>query len=248
MRERVAHAAAKLCEVKISPLKDGGQRCVGKNSLAEAVKGIGSRSGKPIRGAVVWQNCLQRDGCRLPVPAIVEETADGQAWSVFEASDVPAAIHKLVGARDAPAYFLDCDFMAQLKALLAKCGIPDTTASIDAVLGTMNATQAERQRQLQAFGVPELCGDGSGGAASFTPRLCDYNGETLISAIDELDWLGLDGRHAWHNWVKKELQDLACSSTKSQKGRGWGEGMMIKFPSPPPPHSPPQRLEPTSNS
>ena len=209
MRERVAHATAKLCDVKVSPLKDDGHCFVSKNSLAEAVKGgTGGRTGKPIHGAVAWRNCLQRDGCRLPVPAIVEEAMDGKAWSVFEARDVPAAIHKLLGARDAPAYFLDGDFMAQLKALLAKCGISDTTASIDAVLETIDVTQTERQRQLQAFNVPTL-GDGSGGesGSSFALRTCDYNAETLTSVIDELCWLGLDGRHAWHNWVKNDLED-----------------------------------------
>lgn len=140
---------------------------------------------------------------------------DGQTWSVFEPHDVPVAIHKLLGARDAPAYFFDDNFMTQLEKLLAKCGISDVAASIVAVVGMINATQAEHHRQLRTFSVPTVCGPSggaSGSGASVTLRVCDdHNGETLISAIDELDWLGLDGRHAWHNWLKDGIEDLIVS-------------------------------------
>lgn len=66
MRERVAQAAAKLGEVKVSPRKDG-KRFVSKNSLAEAVKGTG-RNGQPRKGTVAWHLCLRRDRCQLPAP------------------------------------------------------------------------------------------------------------------------------------------------------------------------------------
>ena len=213
MIENVARAAAKLGEVKVSPLKDG-KRFVSKNSLAEAMKGTG-RNGQPRSGAVAWHLCLCRDRCQLPVPPTVDEMVGGQVWSVFEPRDVPAAIHKLLGAKEAPTYFLDETFAAQLKTLLATCGISEAAASIDAVLGTIDATQVERQRQLQSFSVPTVCGTsegGSGGGASVALRTCEYNDETLISAIDELGWLGLDGRHAWNDWLKKDIEDRLCSN------------------------------------
>ena len=111
-----------------------------------------------------------------------------------------------------------------MKDLLTKCGVTDVTTSIDAVIGKINATQEESQQRLQAFVIPTLLrgpsGGASAGAASVTLRTYYEHGQTLISALDQLDWLGLDGRNAWHNWVKNDIEDLIPpNSEKHKKGK-----------------------------
>ena len=177
-----------------------GMRRVGKNSLAEAIRGSSTS------GLDTWKNVMRRD-CVLPVPETTKYALEqsSQQADVFEACDVPLAIHKLLGAKEALVWFLNQDFLAAIRALVTRCSSLDFS-KLDDVIAAVEAVLRDREAQMAAFQVPALREE----AASASMRLHKTEeGRVLISVHDELKWLGLDddGKHnEWTNWLRASLE------------------------------------------
>ena len=145
-------AAFALGNVKVTPFDaTTGLRCVGKNSLAEAIKGNISRTGTTKEGKVIWINIIKRDNCQLPLPDIYSAKLEGgdRTADVFEAQDVPDAIHKLVGAKDAVDFFGSALFVAALKQCMERCGLRDLS-TLDQVVAEVAARASKTQEQLES--------------------------------------------------------------------------------------------------
>ena len=195
----IRKATEALAAVRLTPPDDDGLRGVGKNSLAEAIRGSSTT------GVDTWKNVMRRV-CALPVPETSKcalEQSSQQA-DVFEARDVPLAIHKLLGAKEALVWFLDRDFIAEVKALVTRCGSSDFS-KLDDVIAAVEAVLRDREEQMAAFQVPALREE----AVTASMRLHKTEeGRVLISVHDELKWLGLDddGKHnEWTNWLCASL-------------------------------------------
>jgi hypothetical protein len=187
--------------VRLTLPGNDGLRRVGKNSLAEAIRGSSTT------GAQTWNNVQRRD-CALPVPETTKYALEqsSQQADVFVASDVPLAIHKLLGAKEALVWFLDQDFIAAVRALVARCGSSDFS-KLEGMISAVEAVLRDREAQMAAFQVPALRED----AATASMRLHKTEeGRVLLSVHDELKWLGLDddGKHnEWTHWLCASLGD-----------------------------------------
>lgn len=206
-------AAFALGNVKVTPFDaTTGLRCVGKNSLAEAIKGNISRTGTTKEGKVIWINILKRDNCQLPLPDIYSAKLEGgdRAADVFEAQDVPDAVHKLVGAKDATDFFGSALFVAALKQCMERCGLRDLS-TLDQVVAEVAARASKTQEQLEIFKIPELLQSEEGSEVFAQMRLYkDDDGLMLISAHNQIKWLGMDDNkkhNEWHNWLCGALQE-----------------------------------------
>lgn len=182
-----ADAARALAKVKLTIVDETTVICrVGKNSLAEAVKGNVSRNGTAKEGKVIWANVLKRNGCKLPLPGCEPGKLEGSdhAADVFLPYDVPAAIHKLVGTKDEAAFFADDIFVASVKDLMRKCGLLDF-ARLDAVVEGVATRINEQREQLEIFRIPALRDEGAEFARMRLFK--DDDGLTLISAHNQVD-------------------------------------------------------------
>ena len=188
-----------LLKVKVTEADEQGVRKVGKNSLAEAIHG----SATP--GKVGWSNVMRR-GCALPLPESSKFQLEGskQTADVFHPSDVPGVVRKLLGLQGGLAWFQNTSFVSGVKTLMTTCGWSDFS-KLEAVLEAVQVQVRQREAELAAFEVPALS-DGSTRMRLHT----NARGRVLISAHDELKWLGLDddGKHnEWTHWLCSALED-----------------------------------------
>ena len=207
----IEDAKKALLKVKLTAADEQGIRKVGKNSLAEAVHGSATC------GKDVWKNVLRKT-CALPLPAPSKLPLEGskQTADVFHPSEIPEAVHKLLGFREGLVWFQNASYVSDVKTLMTTCGCSDLS-KLESVLETVQVQVQQMEAELAAFEVPALS-DG------FSRMRLHKNaqGRVLISAHDELKWLGLDedGKHnEWTNWLRSTMEEYIKGSHHSLNSR-----------------------------
>jgi hypothetical protein len=211
-RLSLAAVAAALGAVKLAVTPDPatGLRGVGRNSLAQACK-----PGCAAEGRSIWNTAANRRGCPLPLPETASGVVEGsrRPLEIVLCEGLCAAVDKLLGARDAEAFFLAEECLAAAEALARRCGEGAPAEAVEAAAALVRAhterkraDRADREKQLEAFDVPAL-GDGDANVQLRTIFMPDLK-ELFISVHDQLRWLGVDvdGHNEWNHWLKMELE------------------------------------------
>ena len=136
--------------MKLTAADEQGIRKVGKNSLAEAIHGLATC------GKDVWKN-VRGKACALSLPAHSKHPLEGskQTADVFHPSEIPEAIHKLLGFREGLVWFQNASFVSDVKTLMTTCGCSDLS-KLESVLETVQVQVQLMEAELAAFEVPAL--------------------------------------------------------------------------------------------